>query len=122
VEEKVKVIAAREKTGYGRKSLTWGYQPTLTNGLCFMSLVMPRLRSYGIEGEVVWQTDWGEEFGGSNPAKLEGLQERWYGPVGSGPPHHAEIRKGTSRNIRRRPISAGVHPGDFCAVDRGESS
>jgi hypothetical protein len=37
-----------------------------------MYLVMLWLRKYEIEGELVWQTDWGEEFGGSNPQKLAG--------------------------------------------------
>ena len=46
--------------------LSWGHEITLTNGLCFMGLAMLWLRGRGIEGEVAWQTDWGEEFGGSN--------------------------------------------------------
>jgi len=56
--------------------LSWSHEITLTNGLCFMGLVMLGLRGHGIEGEGAWQTDWGEEFGGSNPQKLPRLQER----------------------------------------------
>ncbi|MGC8817544.1 MAG: helix-turn-helix domain-containing protein, partial [Candidatus Hadarchaeum sp.] len=76
--------------------LAWSHEVSLTNGLCFMSLVMLWLRGHGIEGEVVWQTDWGEEFGerrraptrlglfwGSNPDKLHRLQKKHYEPVGA---------------------------------------
>ena len=38
------------------------------------------MRGHGIEGEVIWQTDWGEEFGKSNPEKLEELQKKFYKP------------------------------------------
>jgi len=51
--------------------LSWSHGITLTNGLCFMGLVMLWLRGHGIEGEVAWQTDWGEEFGGTNLQKLQ---------------------------------------------------
>jgi len=63
--------------------LSWSHEITLTNGLCFMGLVMLWLRGHGIEGEVAWQTDWGEEFGGSNPQKLHRLQEKHYAPLGA---------------------------------------
>ena len=63
--------------------LAWSHQPTLTNGLCFMAGVMLWLRAYGIKRKVVWQTDWGEEFGGSKPAKLQRLQETYYKPLGA---------------------------------------
>jgi hypothetical protein len=48
-----------------------------------MALLMLWLRAYGIEEEVVWQTDWEEEFGGSNPTKLHKLQAKHYAPVGA---------------------------------------
>ena len=41
------------------------------------------LRAFGIEGEVALQTDWGEEFGGSNPKKLERLQKKYFTPFGA---------------------------------------
>ena len=63
--------------------LAWSHQPTLTNGLCFMAGVMLWLRAYGIRRRVIWQTDWGEEFGGSNPDKLQKLQETYYKPLGA---------------------------------------
>ena len=41
------------------RSLAWSHEITLTNGLCFLGLVMRCLRGRGIEEEVAWQTDWG---------------------------------------------------------------
>jgi len=35
----------------------------ITNGLCFVALVMSWLRAWGIEEEVFWQEDWGQEWG-----------------------------------------------------------
>lgn len=81
--------------------LAYSFQPTLTNGLAFMSLVMLWLRSYGIEEEVVWQTDWGEEFGGSNSAKLECLQQRWYEPLGARLAKIPLGRKGYNGRVER---------------------
>jgi putative transposase len=52
----------------------------LTNGLCFVALVMSWLRCFGIEKETFWQEDWGEEFGGDNPEKLRKLNEKYYRP------------------------------------------
>ena len=63
--------------------LAFSHQKTITNGLCFLGLVMLWVRGHGIEGEVIWQTDWGEEFGGSNPEKLEKLQKKFYEPLGA---------------------------------------
>ncbi|MFQ6056986.1 MAG: hypothetical protein ACE5J3_13520 [Methanosarcinales archaeon] len=60
--------------------LAYSRELTLTNGLAFEILVMLWLRKFGIQETVHWQTDWGEEFGGSNPHKLRELQERFYGP------------------------------------------
>ncbi len=37
--------------------LACSHKKSLTNGLCFMGLVMLWLRGYRIEREVVWQTD-----------------------------------------------------------------
>jgi len=71
--------------------LAYSRELSLANGLCFMFLVMLWLRRYGLKGEVAWQTDWGEEFGGSNPEKLAMLQEKYYQPLGA---HLARIPKG----------------------------
>ena len=71
--------------------LAYSRELSLADGLCFMFLVMLWLRRYEIDSEVTWQTDWGEEFGGSNPKKLAMLEERYYQPLGA---HLARIPKG----------------------------
>jgi len=63
--------------------LAYSRELSLVNGLCFTFLVMLWLRRCGIDSEVIWQTDWGEEFGGSNPEKLAMLEEKYYQPLGS---------------------------------------
>jgi transposase len=81
--------------------LAYSRELSLTNGLCFMALVMLWLRKYGIEGEVAWQTDWGEEFGGSNPAKLVMLQERCFQPLGARLARIPLGRKGYNGRVER---------------------
>jgi len=71
--------------------LAYSRELSLANGLCFMFLVVSWLRRYEIDTEITWQTDWGEEFGGSNPEKLVMLDERYYRPLGA---HLAKIPKG----------------------------
>jgi len=71
--------------------LAYSRELSLVNGLCFTFLVMLWLKRHGIDSEVVWQTDWGEEFGGSNPEKLAMLEEKYYEPLGA---HLARIPKG----------------------------
>ena len=71
--------------------LAYSGELSLVNGLCFTFLAMLWLRRYGIDSEVIWQTDWGEEFGGSNPQKLVMLEEKYYQPLGA---HLARIPKG----------------------------
>ena len=81
--------------------LAYSRELNLTNGLCFMALVMLWLRRYGIEGEVVWQTDWGEEFGGSNPTKLATLQERHFQLLGAKLARIPLGRKGYNGRVER---------------------
>ena len=71
--------------------LAYSREVSLVNNLCFTFLVMLWLRKFGIDSEVTWQTDWGEEFGGSNPEKLAMLEEKYYRPLGA---HLARIPKG----------------------------
>ncbi|MCL0078817.1 hypothetical protein M1O56_04030 [Dehalococcoidia bacterium] len=57
-----------------------------------MFLVMLWLRKYEIDSEVVWQTDWGEEFGGSN---------RYYRPLGARLAGIPKGRKGYNGRVER---------------------
>ncbi|MCL0091974.1 helix-turn-helix domain-containing protein, partial [Dehalococcoidales bacterium] len=81
--------------------LAYSHELSLANGLCFMFLVMLWLRRYGIDSEVVWQTDWGEEFGGSNPEKLALLEERYYRPLGARLARIPKGRKGYNGRVER---------------------
>ncbi len=44
---------------------------------------MSWLRAFGIEEEVLWQENWGQEWGGDNPGKLEKLDKEYYRPLGA---------------------------------------
>jgi len=63
--------------------LGYSYRLNQTNGLAFVILVMSWIRGFGIKGEVIWQEDWGQEFGGDNPDKLEKLDRIYYRPFGA---------------------------------------
>jgi transposase len=52
-----------------------------TNGIAFFLLLMTYLRSLGVTTPIAWQTDWGEEFGGSNPTMLARLQQIYFTPL-----------------------------------------
>jgi hypothetical protein len=56
---------------------------SVTNGIAFMMLVLLHLRAHGIRGRIVWQTDWGSEFGGSDPTRISELQRKYYQPMGA---------------------------------------
>ncbi len=47
--------------------LAYSHSLNQTVGLAFMVVVMMWIRGFGIEEEVWWQEDWGQEFGGDNP-------------------------------------------------------
>lgn len=59
------------------------------------------LKKYGIDSEIVWQTDWGEEFGGSNPEKLAMLEEKYYHPLGTHLDRIPKGRKGYNGRVER---------------------
>ncbi len=73
----------------------------ITNGLCFVSLVMSWLRAWGIEEEVFWQEDWGQEFGGDNPKKLRKLNEKYYRPYKAILGRAPKGRKGYQGRVER---------------------
>jgi len=49
----------------------------ITNGLCFVALVMSCLRAWGREEEVFWQEDWGQEFACFPPIILDDVSSFW---------------------------------------------
>ncbi|MCD6171582.1 MAG: helix-turn-helix domain-containing protein [Thermoplasmata archaeon] len=73
----------------------------ITNGLCFVSLVMSWLRAWGIKEEVFWQEDWGQEWGGDNLEKLRKLNEKYYKPYGAILGRAPKGRKGYQGRVER---------------------
>lgn len=53
----------------------------MTNGIAFAVLLILWLRKWRITELLHWQTDWGEEFGGSNPKKIKELNDKYYLPL-----------------------------------------
>jgi len=62
-----------------------------------MGLVMLGLRGHGIEGELAWQTDWGEEFGGEQPRQA--------------PPAPGEALRPGGARLARTPLGRKEHNG-----------
>jgi len=62
---------------------------------------MSWLRGWGIEEEVFWQEDWGQEFGGDNPKKLRRLDEKYYRPYGAKLGRAPKGRKGYQGRVER---------------------
>lgn len=81
--------------------LAYSRELTLTNGIAFMILVTCWLRKWGITQEIYWQTDWGEEWGGSNPGKLLELENRFYSPMGVKLTRIPKGRKGYNGRVER---------------------
>ena len=61
--------------------LCYSRELSVTNGIAFNVLLMLWLRKWRITELLHWQTDWGEEFGGSNPEKIKRLNDKYYAPL-----------------------------------------
>jgi len=81
--------------------IAYSRELSLANGLAFLWVVMMWIRGHGIDKELVWQTDWGEEFGGTNPEKLEYLNRRYYEPLGCRLGRIPKGRKGYNGRVER---------------------
>jgi transposase len=90
--------------------LCYSQQLHQTNGLAFVILVMNWLRAYGIKEEVLWQEDWGQEFGGDNPEKLAKLDRIYYQPLGARLRRCPKGRKGYQGRVER---SHGIDDEEF---------
>ncbi len=51
----------RQEKGF--RFLAYSRKLHLANGLLFVALVMSWIRCFGMQEEIFWQEDWGEEFG-----------------------------------------------------------
>ena len=57
--------------------LAFAHANNRTNGLAFLILVFAWLRAFDIQTPVSFQSDWGQEFGGDNPAHVAALSARY---------------------------------------------
>ena len=60
--------------------LAYSHRKTISCGLSFLTLCVDWLRSWSVDMAETMQiqTDWGEEFGGGSPRKLERLNQKYF--------------------------------------------
>ncbi len=81
--------------------LAYSHELHRTNGLAFLVLVLMWLRGFGVEEEVEFQTDWGQEFGGDNPEQVRQLSDRFLAPLGGRLCRYPKGRKGYNGRVER---------------------
>jgi transposase len=81
--------------------LAYSYSLDSTCGLAFLLLVLLWLRSFSVDCPVVFQTDWGVEFGGDNPRNVEEWNERFLTPLGGALKRYPKGRKGDNGRVER---------------------
>lgn len=90
-----------------------------TNGLAFLILTTLWLRAHGVGGEITYQSDWGQEFGGDNPEHIASLEARFLLPLGARLRRYPMGRKG----YNGRPIrGAGVSSAATAAMTRSSTA
>jgi hypothetical protein len=63
--------------------LAFSREMSTLHGMAFLSLAVSWLRLCGVPTEMTIQTDWGEEWGGSNPDKIARLEAEFLRPLGA---------------------------------------
>jgi len=81
--------------------LAYSYANNSTNGLAFLILVLSWLRAFAIEAPIAFQTDWGQEFGGDNPAHIAALSARYLQPLQGELRRYPIGRKGYNGRVER---------------------
>lgn len=81
--------------------LAYSHELNRTNGVAFLLLVLMWLRSLGVEEEVEFQTDWGQEFGGDNPEQVRQLSAQFLEPLGGKLCRYLKGRKGYNGRVER---------------------
>lgn len=81
--------------------LAFSHTLSTTHGLAFLLLVLAWLRAWGVETPVVFQTDWGVEFGGDNPQRVQELSTRFLAPLGGTLCRYPLGRKGYNGRVER---------------------
>lgn len=81
--------------------LAYSYANNSTNGLAFLILVLSWLRAFAIQTPIAFQTDWGQEFGGDNPAHIAALSARYLQPLQGELRRYPMGRKGYNGRVER---------------------
>jgi len=81
--------------------LAYSEQLNRTNGLAFLLLVLNWLRAFGISTPVVFQTDWGQEFGGDHPEQVLRLSQQFLEPLAGQLRRYPKGRKGYNGRVER---------------------
>ncbi|WP_456390985.1 helix-turn-helix domain-containing protein [Hydrogenimonas sp.] len=82
--------------------MAYSYEKSLDCGLTFLTMCLSWCRAYGIVTELIQiQTDWGEEFGGDNPAKIHELNEEVFMLFGAELCRYPKGRKGYNGRVER---------------------
>jgi len=63
--------------------LAFSREISTRHGMAFLSLAVSWLRACGVQTEMTLQTDWGEAWGGSSPAKSARLEAECLRPLGA---------------------------------------
>jgi len=63
----------------------WAFSREMStlHGMAFLSLAVSWLRACGVQTEMTLQTDWGKQWGGSNPDKIARLEAEYLRPLGA---------------------------------------
>jgi len=81
--------------------LAYSHHLHRSNGIAFLILVLMWLRGFGVEEEVTFQTDWGQEFGGDNPEQVQQLSARFLEPLAGRLCRYPKGRKGYNGRVER---------------------
>jgi len=84
--------------------LAYSHRINLHVGLAFLTLCVRWVRAYGVvqdDEEIVIQTDWGVEFGGDQPQKVERLNQEVLGPLGARLCRYPKGRKQYNGRVER---------------------
>jgi len=81
--------------------LAYSHHITRTNGMAFLILCVLFLRALGIKGPIVFQSDWGQEFGGDNPDRVAALSLRFLAPLDAQLMRYPMGRKGYNGRVER---------------------
>jgi len=81
--------------------LAYSHRLNRTNGMAFMTLVLMWLRAHDVQTNVTFQTDWGQEFGGDNLARITSLATRYLHPLGGDLRRYPLAHKGYNGRVER---------------------